>query len=126
MIIIEKISFITHIITFLIPSLINPGIPERKYYRKRFEREYNGDISKIKICDKCNITILKSLQISHCIFCNICIKNLDHHCPWIGKCVGKYTKIPFYFFLIGLIFYIISNIIIFITFIHNFFQPNKI
>ena len=112
----EKISFITHITTLLIPFLI----------KRRFEREYKGDFSKIKRCDKCNITIFKSLNISHCVFCNICIKNLDHHCPWIGKCVGKYTKIPFYCFLIGIIFYIISNIIIFIIFLMYYFKSSQI
>ena len=34
-ILIEKISFITQIITFLIPFLINPGIPKREYYKKK-------------------------------------------------------------------------------------------
>ena len=71
MIMIEKISFITHIITFLIPFLLNPGIPKREYYRKKFEKEYKENFSKLIVCDKCNITIPKSLNVGHCIYCNI-------------------------------------------------------
>ena len=124
-ILIEKISILTHIITTLIPFLINPGIPKREYYRKIFEKEYKGDFKKLKLCDKCNIIIPKKLNVGHCIYCNICIKDYDHHCPWIGKCIGKYNKIPFYLFLIGMLFYIISSIITFMTYLRYNFLLNK-
>ena len=26
---------------------------------------------------------------THCEDCNACIDELDHHCPWMGKCIGK-------------------------------------
>jgi hypothetical protein len=120
-ILIEKIAFFTHIITFLIPFLINPGIPKRGYYTKKFEKEYKGDFKQLIKCDKCNIIIPKKLKTGHCIYCNICIKGYDHHCAWIGKCVGKYTKIPFYFFLFGILFYLVSTIVTFITFLRNLY-----
>lgn len=25
----------------------------------------------------------------HCSICNVCIKEYDHHCVFIGKCIGK-------------------------------------
>ena len=118
---IEKISFIMHLITLCIPFLINPGIPKREYYKKRIEKEYKGDYKKLKCCDKCNIIIPKNFRVAHCNFCNICIQEYDHHCPWIGKCVAKYTKIPFYFFILGILFYIFSSLVTFIAFIRNHF-----
>ena len=103
-ILIEKIAFLTHVITFLIPFLINPGIPKRGYYTKKYEKEYKGDFKKLIKCDKCNIIIPKSLNTGHCIYCNICIKGYDHHCAWIGKCVGKGNHISFYIFTVSAIF----------------------
>ena len=121
MIIIENISFYVYIISFLISFLLNPGIPKREYYSKKVNKEYKGDFSKLKSCDQCNIIIPKSLNVGHCIYCNICIKSYDHHCPWIGKCIGKYTKIPFYLFLLSVLIYIINSIVIFITYIKMYF-----
>ena len=84
--------------------MINPRIPKREYYKKRIEKEYKGDFKKLKYCDKCNIIIPKNFQVAHCNFCNICIPKYVHYYPWIGKYVGKDTKIPFYFFIFGINF----------------------
>lgn len=39
----------------------------------------------------------------HCDDCGLCIEELDHHCVWVGKCVGRYNLKLFYFF-VGSIF----------------------
>jgi len=31
--------------------------------------------------------------------CDVCIIGHDHHCPWIGKCVGEENLVAFYLFL---------------------------
>ena len=51
---------------------------------------------------------------------DIFINNYDHHCPWIGKCVGKYNFIIFYLFLILLLLFILNGLIIFILYLKNF------
>ena len=117
LILIEKISFLSYLVNFFYCFLINSGIPKREYYSKRILKENKGDFSKFTKCDKCNIIIPKSFKVGHCIYCNICIKNYDHHCVWIGKCVGRYTKIAFYLFLIGISCYIINSILMFIFYI---------
>ncbi len=38
----------------------------------------------------------------HCHECKLCIVDLDHHCPWTGKCIGKKNLTFFHNFLISL------------------------
>lgn len=121
LILIEKICFYSFLISLFVSFIINPGIPKREYYSKKFEKEYKGNFATLKKCDKCNITIPGSFKVGHCVFCNICVKNYDHHCPWIGKCVARYTLIPFYIFLLSILCYIICSILLFINSIKKYF-----
>jgi hypothetical protein len=43
--------------------------------------------------------VIRRPNIFHCPDCNVCIEGYDHHCPWIGKCVGSNNSCSFYFFL---------------------------
>eukprot|EP01038_Epipyxis_sp_PR26KG_P014075 gene14075-18887_t len=40
-------------------------------------------------CDICSIHQPKEMNIYHCQDCNYCIESMDHHCPWMGQCIGK-------------------------------------
>jgi hypothetical protein len=114
--------------TQLYTVIINPGIPKNNWFLsdkiinlimidENVYKEFNTD--KYRICRKCNFLIDKNLKIVHCDICDLCCQYYDHHCPWIGKCIGRYTKYPFYLFLIGILFYILSSIITFIDFFRN-------
>lgn len=35
----------------------------------------------------------------HCYDCGVCVHNLDHHCPWTGKCIGRDNIKYFHAFL---------------------------
>ena len=56
-----------------------------------------GYFRRYKICNTCNV--IRPLRASHCANCNNCITKYDHHCPWIGTCVGKRNYHYFFLFI---------------------------
>ena len=122
-----KISFILnyliYIISYILTILINPGIPERKYFCE-FMKSKNPNINekKFTICSRCNIIVPKELDVSHCSDCDICVMEQDHHCPWTGKCIAKYNLKTFYVFVNSLLVYIIN---IFVTLYCSMFYQTK-
>ena len=107
------LSYLTFITSYIYTVLINPGIPEKIYYIPNFKHQKIGDIKKWNKCTKCNILIPKKFKAVHCEYCEVCVREQDHHCPWTGKCIGKYNLISFYIFVNSLLVYLIM---IFVTF----------
>ena len=114
-------NYLIFIISYLITIMINPGIPERKYFSQYMLNKniQNDNCSK---CSKCNIIVPKDIKITHCIDCDICVKEQDHHCPWTGKCIAKYNLISFYFFVNSLLVYFVN---IFVTLYSSMFYQSK-
>ena len=59
---------------------------------------HKGVYKEVKLCSSCNI--VKPFRSHHCSDCDNCVINFDHHCPWIGGCVGRRNYIFFFIFLI--------------------------
>jgi len=49
------------------------------------------------VCTECKL--VQPRGCSHCEFCQVCIEGFDHHCPWMGKCIGKDNVCAFYTFI---------------------------
>ena len=75
-------------------SLADKIITSEILYSSQNTTQYAG--LKFKFCTTCLID--KSLASTHCSKCNLCIIDLDHHCPFVCNCVGRGNRRMFVYF----------------------------
>ncbi|XP_061111173.1 palmitoyltransferase ZDHHC18-B isoform X1 [Conger conger] len=121
--VIGGVLFIFVVITLLQTSFTDPGILPRAgpdeaadierqidssgstSYRpppRTKEILINEQLVKLKYCFTCKM--FRPPRTSHCSLCDNCVERFDHHCPWVGNCVGKRNYRFFYSFIVSLSF----------------------
>jgi palmitoyltransferase ZDHHC9/14/18 len=83
---------------------------------------HQGYIMKLKYCYTC--MIYRPPRAIHCDDCGCCIMRLDHHCPWLGTCVGQ-RNYRFFLLFVNTLAVMIIYIVVW-SFIFLSIEGNKI
>lgn len=100
---------IAFFIFYLLLLIIEPGL-RRKNNLDDLKELIDKDIDLTKYCYNCFIK--KTRDSKHCVICNNCYEEFDHHCFWINKCVAKRNYYLFITFLFETLIYLIYILII--------------
>jgi len=107
-IIINSILYVISIFALFRGGLTDPGILEKQIYhlycnprKVVIRRVINGELIQIIYCPTCNL--YRPPRTSHCAVCDNCVKRFDHHCIWLGTCIGQRNYKFFYLLVFTLI-----------------------
>ena len=96
--------YLYYTVTYILLMILNPGIPNDKsgIDLHQLKRKYYQ-------CTLCNSIIFKDNEFItyHCHYCNICVEKFDHHCNFVGKCIGKNNATIFRLWLFSIPCYIL-------------------
>lgn len=53
--------------------------------------------SMTRYCTACHID--QPIRAKHCSECKRCVATFDHHCPFLGTCIGEKNRLVFYWYL---------------------------
>ena len=69
--------------------------------------------------------VKKTYRSLHCLICQICVDEFDHHCFWVGNCIGKKNYTLFFIFLVYILFNTLFNVVTNIYFLVKEIKEEK-
>ena len=106
-VIIASILYILALVYTILGGFTDPGILPRQrqdyyYNTNKTSLKYviNGHIYRLNYCYSCSL--FRPPRTSHCSLCDNCVERFDHHCLWLGTCIGKRNYRYFYFLISSL------------------------
>lgn len=76
-----------------------------------------GSSSRSWTCTYCNI--IQPPRSKHCHDCDKCVLQFDHHCVWLGTCIGKRNHRRFWWYIFEETILCIWTGILYITFLKS-------
>ena len=96
-------------ILFFILAFSDPGTLTNNKYKDALDIIEQGEMLEY-YCPKCLIKM--DFRTKHCVICEKCVEDFDHHCFWVGNCIGKKNFSLFFDFLVYVIFNTLFNFLI--------------
>jgi hypothetical protein len=75
-----------------------PSFFELEKEKDENKKENESACSLPRFCLVCNVD--QPLRARHCNACIRCVHKYDHHCTWLGNCIGEKNYLFYYFYLI--------------------------
>ncbi|XP_062184126.1 protein S-acyltransferase 11 isoform X3 [Phragmites australis] len=88
------------ITSYCLASFKSAGAPANIRWG-RYPMVEKSDLENYTFCTYCSKP--KPPRAHHCRSCKMCVVDMDHHCPFIGNCVGASNHRAFVIFLISVV-----------------------
>ena len=63
-----------------------------------------------RFCETCNVW--RPPRAKHCGACDNCVEQFDHHCPWVGTCIGRRNYVYFLAFVISVTLQVVYVLVV--------------
>ena len=100
-----SISGLVFLLYFIL-SFSDPGRMVRQYKDLLSIVESGEEVENF--CPYC--LVRKTYRSLHCLICQKCVDDFDHHCFWVGNCIGKNNYTLFFIFLVYILINTLFNV----------------